>query len=399
MRVSSKSVQMQWLATLAQQQASIARIQEQVGSGKRIATAADDPAGAAQLILFRQGIERNQSYAVNADTAQRRLSLEEASLDQVTDILNRARELAVQAGGLASVAPASRQAIADEVVELRRSLVDAANAQDGEGRYLFAGNRVQTRPFQMVNESVQYGGDQGVRSQQIADDRLIQEGDSGAYVFAAVRNGNGVFSTAADAANQGTMQFTFASLVSPEFWVPDNYSIQFTAADQYDLLDGSGAIISAANAYTPGSIIAFAGASIGFEGEPAAGDRFSVTPSRNQDLFTTLQALADTLEAPVNSAADRARFQSQLNNSLLDLQQGLDHISTVRSQVGARLQVIDAQRAVNEEVSFQLEQSLSSVQDLDYASAISELQLRLLSLETAQKSYARTQTSSLFDFI
>ena len=71
----------------------------------------------------------------------------------------------------------------------------------------------------------------------------------------------------------------------------------------------------------------------------------------------------------------------------------------MRSEVGARLNIIDRQRAVNEEVQFQIETSLSGVRDLDYASAISELELRLLSLEAAQKSFAQTQRSSLFNFI
>ena len=81
--------------------------------------------------------------------------------------------------------------------------------------------------------------------------------------------------------------------------------------------------------------------------------------------------------------------------------------------MGARLKAIDSQRGVNDDVAYQLETSLSTVRDLDYASAIADLQLRLLSLasaiadlqlrllslESAQKSYAQTQRTSLFDFI
>ncbi|MCC5795527.1 MAG: flagellar hook-associated protein 3, partial [Chromatiales bacterium] len=51
MRVSTKTLQMQWLNTFRQQQADLAAIQRQVGTGRRRATAADDPAGAAQALL------------------------------------------------------------------------------------------------------------------------------------------------------------------------------------------------------------------------------------------------------------------------------------------------------------------------------------------------------------
>ena len=70
----------------------------------------------------------------------------------------------------------------------------------------------------------------------------------------------------------------------------------------------------------------------------------------------------------------------------------------MRSDVGARLKAIESQRTVNEEVAFQLETSLSGVRDLDYASAIAELQLRLVSLEAAQKSYKPKIPVLLYDF-
>lgn len=399
MRVSSKSVQMQWLSVLAQQQADVARLQQQVGSGRRINRASDDPVGAAQVTLFQQGLDRLQNYANNADTAERRLRLEESSLNEATDVLTRARELAVQAGGASSMTPEARQAIANEVSELLISLVDIGNSQDGEGRYLFSGNKVQAKAFEFIAGGVVYAGDQGERSQRISDDRLVQENDSGAEVFNAVRTGNGTYSVVANNANQGDMTFTSASLSDPSAWVPGNFTIRFTAEDRYDLLDGTGAPIALNLGYQPGNLIAFNGAIIGFEGTAAAGDEFRVNASTNQSVFRTLQKFVTTLESGINDSTDRALYQNKLNNALMDLEQSLNHINEVRSDVGARLNVIDNQRSVNDEVGFQLETSLSTVRDLDYASAIAELQLRLLSLETAQKSYARTQQSSLFDFI
>lgn len=399
MRVSSKSIQMQWLAVLARQQADLARLQQQVSTGQRISSPADDPVGAAQMTLFQQGIDRVQAYATNADTAERRLSLEEASLNQATDVLLRARELAVQAGGASALAPEARQAIANEIRELLDSMVDIANAQDGEGRYLFAGNNVQTRAFEQQGGQVVYQGDQGVRVQRISDDRSIQENDSGADVFVAIRDGNGTFSVQADAANTGSANFTAATVTDRSAWVVDDYRLIFLSSTSYIVLDSQSSVVSLNSSYTPGEAISFNGITVDFEGDPGVGDAFNIDASRNQSIFTTLEEFAATLEMTVNDTVDRAKFQNGLNNSLMDLEQSLNHINNVRSDVGARLKAIDSQRAVNEEVAYQLEASLSTVRDLDYASAIAELQLRLLSLETAQQSYAQTQRTSLFDFI
>lgn len=351
------------------------------------------------MTLFQQGIDRIQTYSTNADTAERRLSLEEASLNQATDVLLRARELAVQAGGASALTDEARQAIANEVRELLGSMVDIGNAQDGEGRYLFAGNNVQARAFENQGGQVNYVGDQGVRMQRVSDDRVIQENDSGADVFMAIRNGNGTVSVTADSTNTGNANFTAATLSDPGAWVLDDYRIVFLASDSYVVLDSQSNFIQTNNAYIPGEAISFNGITVDFEGEAANSDIFRVSASRNQSVFATLENFAATLEMNVGNATDRALFQNGLNNSLMDLEQSLTHINNVRSDVGARLKAIDSQRAVNEEVGFQLETSLSTVRDLDYASAIAELQLRLLSLEAAQQSYAQTQRTSLFDFI
>ena len=58
MRIASNVYQLQWLASIQRQQAELAAIQDQVSSGKRISTAADDPAGAAQGLLLQQGLDR-----------------------------------------------------------------------------------------------------------------------------------------------------------------------------------------------------------------------------------------------------------------------------------------------------------------------------------------------------
>ena len=147
MRVSTKSFQMQWLANFTARQVQLADIQRQVSTGKRVTTAGDDPVGAAQIIQLQEGLNRLDSFAKNADTARRRLSLEESALTEAGDLLNRVRELAIQAGG-ATQTNQVRQALADEAREVRRNLLDLANSQDGEGRYLFAGNRVKDQPFE-----------------------------------------------------------------------------------------------------------------------------------------------------------------------------------------------------------------------------------------------------------
>lgn len=396
MRVASNVYQMQWLASIQRKQAELAAIQQQTSTGKRVSTAADDPAGAAQALLLQQGLDRLSNYKSNAETASRRLSLEEVALSQGSDALDRVRELAIQAAN-ATQTRESRSAMVAEVRELLTSLYDTANAQDGQGNYLFAGGQVQSRPF-VPGTPVQYNGDSGVRFQRIGDTRTVQESDPGSAVFMQVPAGNGTYTVTADAANQGTAYWSSATVSNASAWIPDTYTVTFTAADSWEARNSSGALVGSGS-YSSGQGIGFAGVSVGFEGTPVAGDRFVVDQSGFQSVFKTVQDFLATLAVDTGSPAGRAGFQNQLNDNLQNIDQALQHLGNVRSQVGARLATIDRQQDSNADMSLDLAQSISVIRDLDYASAISRLEQQLNSLEAAQKAYTRTRSLSLFDVL
>jgi flagellar hook-associated protein 3 FlgL len=162
--------------------------------------------------------------------------------------------------------------------------------------------------------------------------------------------------------------------------------------------NGSGTLIGA-GAYTSGQSISFAGATIGLDGTPVAGDQFVVAQSGFQSVFKTVQDFISTLDIDTSSPEGRAQFQNQLNSSLQNLDQGLQHLGDIRSQVGARLATIDRQISSNDDIGLDLAESISVIRDLDYASAISRLEQQLNSLEAAQKAYTRTRSLSLFDVL
>jgi flagellar hook-associated protein 3 FlgL len=397
MRVSTKTFQLQWLNSFSQRQFELADIQRQVSTGRRVATAADDPAGAAQMVLLQQGLDRIKNYRANAETARRRLSLEETALDEVTNVLDRVRELTIQAGGAARTAE-GREAIAAEARELLANLMDLANSQDGEGRYLFAGSRVQNQPFTAAGGTVSYSGDDGARFQRIGDNRTIAEADAGSEVFQQIRSGNGTFTVDPNVGNSGTAFYKTADVEDPSAWIADTYTISFTAPDAYEITDSGGAVIQSGS-FAAGDTLTFNGAAVTVDGQPAAGDSFTVTPSAYQDIFATVQSFIAAMESAPSSPEARALTTNDLNSTLLDLDRALSHMSTVRSSVGARLAAIDAQADNNEELAIQMTQTLSLVRDVDYASAISELEQQLIGLEAAQKTFARTRSFSLFSLI
>ncbi|WP_296754489.1 flagellar hook-associated protein FlgL [Thiobacillus sp.] len=113
-----------------------------------------------------------------------------------------------------------------------------------------------------------------------------------------------------------------------------------------------------------------------------------------QDVFATLNTLIVQLETP-----GTAGLEATLATANGDLDLALNNVLTVRASLGSRLQEIDALDSVGEDRKLQYSQTLSELQDLDYAQALTQLSQQQLTLEAAQKSFVKTSGLSLFNFL
>ncbi len=191
MRISTSQIYQQSVTAMMNKQLELAKTQLQVATGDRILSPSDDPAAATQVLELNQAIDTLDQYQRNADTAETRLGLEEATLSNIGDQLQRVRELAVQ-GNNDTNSAADRTAIAQEARTLLDGILQLANARDANGEYLFAGYSVDTVPFSDVGAGVySYDGDQGQRHIQIGASRQIAAGDPGDEVFMKIDDGAG----------------------------------------------------------------------------------------------------------------------------------------------------------------------------------------------------------------
>lgn len=74
-------------------------------------------------------------------------------------------------------------------------------------------------------------------------------------------------------------------------------------------------------------------------------------------------------------------------------------VSLARAQIGTNLNVVDQQNSVLEDTTLNLKSTLSSIEDLDYASAITKMNQQMMSLEAAQASFAKVSQLNLFNYI
>ena len=396
MRISTYGSFLTGLHAMQRLQEALDFSQRQISSGQRILAPSDDPIGSARAIELGEALSRLQQFDRNGTIAESRLSQEEVALNSANNVLQRVRELALQANN-ATQSNETRSLIAVELREQLDNLLQIANQQDGDGSYLFAGNLEETQPVSRMGSTFTYNGDQGQRQIQIGEGRQIADGDSGSRVFFEMRTGNGVFSVMPAASNTGNGVIGPSSVTNPTLYDQDQYTVRFISPGNYEVYDSGAGLVSAAT-FAPGDNIAFRGIELTINGQPNAGDEFIVPPSGLQDIFTSVNELATAIEQPVFDDVSRTAMSNNINVNLLNIDQALGNILDVRTQVGARLAALENQADNNSAFALTLQSTLADIQDLDYAAAISRLSAEAITLEAAQRSFIRTQQLSLFNY-
>jgi len=107
-----------------------------------------------------------------------------------------------------------------------------------------------------------------------------------------------------------------------------------------------------------------------------------------QSIFDTVFSVITNLEA-----------DQQSPTQLDDIQTAIDHLSAFRAKVGSRLNTLDTQDNVNEELILRSRETISEIEDLDVAEAVGRLNVQLLGLQASQQAFSKIQNLSLFNFI
>lgn len=383
-------------------QAEQVKTQQQISSGKRILTPADDPVAAAQVIRSLQAQTQNARYVENQASARSSLQFEEATLASINELYQQVRTALLSAGN-PSHTDQERNIVAGQLRSFKEQLLGLANATNGVGGYLFSGHSESIQPFSSAAGGVSYNGDQGRRFLQVAASRQIPVADNGAELFERIRAGNGVFVSAPAAGNAGSGWISVGTVADPAALNGHSYRIDFSAAGgafTYDVVDATAGIqLTTGNAYVAGASINVGGMQVSIDGAPQGGDSFSLAPSTSQSVFTTLDMAIGALAAGGAGGAGNARLGMAMAHSIASVDQAFERSIALRADVGARLAELDSLSSYSASLDGQFSEDLARTRDLDLAAAISELNQGQLALEAAQKSYVKLAQLTIFDFI
>ena len=399
--------------------AAAVRTQEQISSGKRILTPADDPVASVRLLQLDQEAAKLSQYKDNLTAATNSLTQQEAIFNSVNNVLQRVREITLEAGNGALDA-AGRQALAQELAEREEELYGLLNSQNARGEYLFGGYRSDTQPFvRNPDGSYSYAGDEGQRSIQIGSAKMVAINDNGKELFVDIGNVNRV-ETSADTGNTGSARISLGVVENKgrydsEFHPQGSVSIRITAdadgdAAGYEILDAAGnsltpPVTGELQANASGSYeIRYAGVVVTLDGELAVDDEFNISVgsgehSEKRSVLDSVRLLRETLENTDDSTEGKLERRDMLAISLQNIDNAKNQVLGVQTSLGARLNVIESTQLENDEAMLINTQVQSGLEDLDYAEALSRLSMQSIVLEAAQQSFVKISGLNLFNYL
>lgn len=226
MRITSKMTTLNVIENMQVSSEKLDKLNNQLSSGKRIMNPEDDPAGTVKAMGYRGNLGETAQYMRNVDKAKTILDTTDAAFNDLTNTIQRVRELAVK-GANETFEQSARDAIADEVNQLLDTVYELGNTKVA-GRYIFAGYQTTTQPFRKyigsqdvavsgpgsnltdvdgnvrtnINKDnttvITYQGDSGRIQTEIGENVVTEANVSGAEAFLGIGGGVNVFQTIMD---------------------------------------------------------------------------------------------------------------------------------------------------------------------------------------------------------
>ncbi|MCL1073950.1 flagellar hook-associated protein FlgL [Shewanella dokdonensis] len=401
MRISTAQMFNQNVSSLNRSQTQTSKLMDQLSSGKQVNTAGDDPVAAIGIDNLNQQNSLIQQFQKNIDYANKHLSLAESQLGDAESLSMSIRDRMLAAVNGTYTAD-ERQGFADELRSSLAELQAIANSQDESGNYLFAGAKSDTQPFAFDNSgNMVYSGDSGVRTALVAAGIAMPTNIAGDAAFMKAPNAMGDFSVNYSAAQTGEFSVNSTTISDPASYVPGDYSFSFidngSGGLDVQVFDSASSLVTTINNFDPTNPISFNGIDVSVDGSPNAGDSFSIAPQDSVSIFDTVQQTIDLFENgdEINTPAGKAQLAQLLNN----FDSGVDQIRIGRSQAGTSLSSLDSYSDNHADTKLVNSSALSVLQDLDYASAVTEYQKQQLATNAVSSLFSKVGSVSLFDYL
>lgn len=313
---------------------------------RSITRPSDNPISNVEAMSLESRIKDNEQYIRNADYAELHLNSTEKSIEQIIDIMNKAKEIAIAQSSDFYDANI-RENVSNEVKQLRNQALAIANKRVGN-KYLFGGYKTLSKPFSTEGE---YQGDLGKITVEISKDFFVPINLTGYEVF---------YSTD-DSSSPQPNPF---KEVGPSDGVPDEYrnQEQIEKAKEQDR--------GLASKLTP---------------EPNETDYKTRT-----NVFSLLDGLTSSLENndPTYTQSLLEKFDDAINR-----------LVTMRTKVGSVMNSVSSSRMSNEDDKINAATRRSAIVDADITELFSDITRQQDILKTTYQASKGLMNKRLLDFL
>jgi flagellar hook-associated protein 3 FlgL len=349
MRVADKMQFEQVKTNLQKSRSQISDLQNQAATQKRVNKPSDDPLAATRVLASKVDLQGNRQFSKSMAYARSFMEFTDQSLGELSEVLVRAKELAIGQSTDAGANPESRRAVATELEQLSHQMVAIGNRKLGD-RFIFGGFHTQNTPF---DDQGRYGGDNGEMMIHVDKETFLPMNVPGGRVFL----GEGItadgmvksFPSQAKTIEEMEEQRRAQNPPSPPTEVRGPASQQATPAPEPE--------------------------------PPVRGgiNLFQLMSSLNVALTTNdKEGVQDTLEA---------------------LDQALDQVVLTRAQVGSRSTVLDNLNQTVEKQKVENKAAISSFEDADVFTTVTDLSKAQSTLQATLESSGKLIQPSLMTFI
>lgn len=341
------------MGQMALTQRRMLKVQNELTTGRRINVASDDPGDAAIVQQLQKTLEQRQAYMTNLTRAKNHLSEVDSTLGDLSDLIQRAQQIASANVG-SDVPPDQRAGASAVVAQIYAEALSLANKQF-EGVYLFAGDRSTAPPFVAEGGGVRFVGSENVLFNAFDESTDQAFMVNGAQVFGAlstrVQGGVDLSPSLAPQTRLADLKGATGAGFRPGTIALSNgfvtASVDLSAADTID------DVISAINAAGVGGITAAIGAGgnqITLSGGP--GDNITVIDASGGTAAADLGILRPVgggAGAPLNGSSVAPAVTNFTPLAALRNGAGIDQAGGLRITNGATTATIDLSSAVTVE--------------------------------------------------
>lgn len=203
MRVTTKMLTNNFQKNMNKNLNRFQKIQNQLASGKLVSKPSDDPFLATRIMDCETEIARKEQYERNIEDVTEFMDVTDTVLGQVTDQLNRFKELTVKADSTES--KSDLKIIATEMDELMKTMTDTLNTTFND-KYIFSGTATNTKPFELNNGTITFNGNVDTTKIEVGQGIYVDRNIPGQEILGGIQetdaNGNTITYNLFDSMNK-----------------------------------------------------------------------------------------------------------------------------------------------------------------------------------------------------